>query len=786
MAVQQLSLLARKVDFIKIILNCKRPKLTSMLKHILSVFLIIFCSTSYSQNLVYNVDGENIVAGAKIPKGWLFGFDDDQRQGYHMVLDQELKQSGKHSISIEKKTILNTFGPVTFSNKSPFAAITFPIHKTFQGREILLKGAIKTQSVKSGYAGLWMRIDGEGQSIAFDNMQKRGIKGTTDWNQYTIKLNYDSDQAKSIHIGGLLVGDGKAWFDDFELYIDGKLIDVVAEKVPVWTKASADTAFNSGSGLNVISINARTKANLVMAGQFWSFVKYHHPAIAKGEYNWDAELFRHLPQVIAAKNNGDLSKTLERWIDAMPAPGAVSSTAKKSSEVKVAISPDYGSLFDEKILSESLIGKLNAVKLSERSEKHYYLSFVKGVGNPKFENELPYTKMKYPDAGYRLLCLYRYWAMINYFFPYKDVMDKDWNEVLNNSVAPFANAKNEEDYALETLKLIATVQDTHANIFSGVPALVNFKGKYKMPFNAGFIEDRLVVTSFPYGDTLQVKQKLKIGDVITTINGKPVEKLIEYYLPYTAASNYDTQLRDMPYHFLLRGNSEKFTIGIKDGNVVHDRTLDAIPVQTGHTVAPYHDKVAYKLLNQNIGYVFPAKYKNKDLPAIKELFKNTRGMIIDLRCYPSEFMPFTFGSYIKGKSTPFVKFSRGELSLPGLFTYSSALNNGGGGDSYQGKIVVIVNSSTQSQAEYTTMAFQSDPNVTVIGSTTSGADGNVSTIILPGGISTMISGIGVFYPDGTPTQRIGVKIDQVMKPTIKGISEGRDELLAAAEQIINQ
>jgi len=84
------------------------------------------------------------------------------------------------------------------------------------------------------------------------------------------------------------------------------------------------------------------------------------------------------------------------------------------------------------------------------------------------------------------------------------------------------------------------------------------------------------------------------------------------------------------------------------------------------------------------------------------------------------------------------------------------------------------------------MAFQSSPNVKVIGSTTAGADGNVSYIVLPGGLNTMISGIGVFYPDGKPTQRIGVKIDEVVYPTINGIKQGKDELLDKAIEMLNK
>ena len=68
----------------------------------------------------------------------------------------------------------------------------------------------------------------------------------------------------------------------------------------------------------------------------------------------------------------------------------------------------------------------------------------------------------------------------------------------------------------------------------------------------------------------------------------------------------------------------------------------------------------------------------------------------------------------------------------------------------------------------------------MVGSTTAGADGNVSRIPLPGGLHTMISGIGIFYPDKRPTQRIGIVPDVEVKPTLDGVRAGRDEVLEAA------
>ena len=144
------------------------------------------------------------------------------------------------------------------------------------------------------------------------------------------------------------------------------------------------------------------------------------------------------------------------------------------------------------------------------------------------------------------------------------------------------------------------------------------------------------------------------------------------------------------------------------------------------------------------------------------------------------------GSYFVSQSTPFVKFSIGNINNPGEFTFTPALEIPKTDETYRGKLVVIVNELSQSQAEYTAMAFRAGANTTIIGSTTAGADGNVSTIMLPGGLLTMISGIGIYYPDGTKTQRIGIVPDIKVEPTINGIKQGRDEVLEKAIEVIEK
>ena len=83
------------------------------------------------------------------------------------------------------------------------------------------------------------------------------------------------------------------------------------------------------------------------------------------------------------------------------------------------------------------------------------------------------------------------------------------------------------------------------------------------------------------------------------------------------------------------------------------------------------------------------------------------------------------------------------------------------------------------------MCLQKGDNVTTIGSQTAGADGNTNEIEFIG-FKSLMSGLGVYYPDGTETQRKGIKIDIEVQPTIKGIQEGKDEILEEALEFLKK
>ena len=704
-----------------------------------------------------------------------------ENQKDKISLSEEWFEWGDYDLTIDDNAHSGTkSGKITSTDNGDFGSIAYKIPANYVGKIIKLEGYMKINNVQNGFAGLLLRIDGSDTPLAFDNMQKENIAGTRDWQKYNITLNYP-EEAENIFIAGILTGSGEAWFDDFILTIDGKNVQTLKEVEKKLSKAQLDIEFDDGSLVDFSNVTVENIENFELLGRVWGFLKYYHPEIAKGNYNWDYELFRFLPEYIEAKNDNKRDSLLIDWIESL---GYIEKCSKcKPTDDNALLKPDLKWIDNEE---DVLKNKLLSVYNNRSQGKHYYVGMAIGIGNPNFKKENPYTEMSYPDDGFRLLALYRYWNMIQYFFPYKHLMDKNWNLTLKEYIPKFLNAKDELEYEFAAVQLIGDVQDTHANLWGGADKIDEWKGENFSPIHVQFIENKLTVTDF-YNPELKDQTGLEIGDIITTVNGQSIEEIIKEKSKYYPASNVPTRLRDISAD-ILRSKSKEINISFIHQNPKEEisKKLTLFPrnsLDIYHWYRENNDK-CYKMLENNIGYITLQSIKEEDIPKIKEEFNKTKGIIIDLRNYPSTFVPFTLGSYFISSSTPFVKFTNGNSDNPGEFTFTDELEIPSKGEAYKGKLIVIVNELSQSQAEYTAMAFRAGNNTTIIGSTTAGADGNVSVIYLPGGLRTMISGIGIYYPNGEETQRAGIVPDIEVKPTIEGIKQGKDELLERAIELI--
>ena len=115
----------------------------------------------------------------------------------------------------------------------------------YRGKTVKMTGYIKSDKVKTT-AGLWMRIDYYGfVELAYDDMKKRPVKGTTDWTKYEIVL-FVPIEATYISYGVSLAGTGQIWFKDVSL-------EIVSDNIP-------ETGSNRGRDQKILSFETRAKA----------------------------------------------------------------------------------------------------------------------------------------------------------------------------------------------------------------------------------------------------------------------------------------------------------------------------------------------------------------------------------------------------------------------------------------------------------------------------------------------------------------------------------------------
>lgn len=341
--------------------------------------------------------------------------------------------------------------------------------------------------------------------------------------------------------------------------------------------------------------------------------------------------------------------------------------------------------------------------------------------------------------------------IIQYYFPSKHLTDKDWNGVLREYVSVFVDASNELEYEQAVLQLIAEIKDGHGST-NQLWEFQDWIGQNYPPVKIGFVRDQLVVLDY-YNAELKTKNGLNIGDVITNINGTPVTDIVKSRQSYYPASNKSYRLRRMPFD-LLRSNSQSLSLNYSRDNKDATLTLKLYQPEAlnfGAYFSRIKKVIGFKRLDSNIGYIDLSVVDQFDIDKIKKQFIDTKGIIIDLRNYPRSLDWHSLGSFFTSKKTLFVKFTTINSNNPGEITFTTADDIPMDPATYQGKLIVIVNEGSMSAAEYYAMALQVSDNKTVIGSTTAWADGNVSKFFLPGDIQTGISGIGVYYPDGTQT-----------------------------------
>lgn len=547
---------------------------------------------------------------------------------------------------------------------------------------------------------------------------------------------------------------------------------------------------NASSGFSMTSddlSDPRVPGNLEMLCRVWGYAKYHHPVFCDTlcRVDVDSALFALLPQVVHADRD-TRNRHLLDWVRSLGdyTPNRVD-YEQSLAPLELVSTVDLAWTRDTILLGCDLSHLLQDLRYAERDE-NYYLRMGTMENGPGYHYLSLRNERSYPtpqmDSGLNLLTLFRLWNVIEYYAPNRSLTLHPWDEVLSTYIPLMGVETDGRCFARLYMRLIRELNDGHA--YAPIEMLFGQRMLPVWPLQA---EGRLFVGYS--GDSL-----LERGDEVVAIDGEPISERLELLREYASRSNEASLRQALRYYGLCTRRDTAEVVRRRAG--AYD-TLRVATVPYG-SVSPLYDPAQleqppFRLLADSVGYIYAGTFSREHLAQVVQTLPRMRALIIDLRTYPLKVdgaLIALIGQSLRTESVVVRQALYQTLALPGLFYRQEQWLFEDFGEvaarctePYKGRVILLVDEITQSNPEFQAMAFQSCPQTLTIGSPTSGANGSIVWIPLPGQM-TSFSGIGALYPDGTQT--VGVRLDIEVLPTAEGLQAGRDEVLERALELARQ
>jgi Peptidase family S41 len=384
------------------------------------------------------------------------------------------------------------------------------------------------------------------------------------------------------------------------------------------------------------------------------------------------------------------------------------------------------------------------------------------------------------DARAALIVAY---AAARTFFPYLDEVGDGLDARLDESLAIIEKGP-QADRAIvrKALRRFAEVlHDGHAWVFDDrKPAPPWGSPVALLPANDAMV---VAVSSTP---------KLEPGDAVLAIGGTPVATLMDEGIRCASGSP----------HAVRAGVAERMvqtdvpiSIRHSSGAVETITIPQGAPVSTTHRMferasGPLHALGASDVYYLTLDASSPHGPNERNVPEIKAAMAGKRGVILDMRGYPSR-AAWSVLAHVASRTsrgpqmaelivTPSSRALGPFFPLQDLTMWTSETHG------YDGPVIVLTGARTQSQAEHWLSFFRSEKRGKLVGGQTSGANGTITGVQLPGGYGLTFTGMFVRHGDGSRFHAIGHIPDIAVEPTIEDLRQKRDTVLLRAVAELNR
>jgi len=513
----------------------------------------------------------------------------------------------------------------------------------------------------------------------------------------------------------------------------------------------------------------------------WGLVKYHHSAVSTCEVDWNGALVDALPAIKAAQD-------VDAFNDALLAllreagPMAVPSEPAPVVPPELQINRDFDWLQDQALRGD-VRGVLDTVVQFFRPHEICFVDSIDGSTYLTLPHDDPMldvnAETRFPEEAQRLLSIFSYWNLLQYYNPNSHILDVPWDNTLHANILAVAEAQDFASYYDSYRRMAAALDDAHVNGYI----------RCSRDWTAVFSPQILIgPTADGYTVLMSEVPEVAVGDVLQSLNGTPVESIEDSLRQFISAGN-EYIFRTIVARRILYGSPNtaiSMTFWNGTQSYAHEQ-LRNFNMNKGwkweYFPSDSLKDATWRMWEHDVGYVNMGRLQVDDIPRMYDALRETRAIIFDLRWNAYGTAP-AIADLMYPDSMLAVNLIIPRFDFPGVFqTCPMAFGNDGNPTPYRGKIIILCNAETQSHGEWSAMILAAMPDAVIVGTPTAGADGNVTTFSLTRDITAGFTSLGVYWPDGRQTQRIGILPDSLVIPTREDIIRGRDPVLIKALQI---
>ena len=365
-----------------------------------------------------------------------------------------------------------------------------------------------------------------------------------------------------------------------------------------------------------------------------------------------------------------------------------------------------------------------------------------------------YRDLDWRNPLNRLVGLFDFYAFVYYFYPNRQLLEQPWDLSLQQAIPMFLQADNEVDYHKAIRYITARLNDSHASHSTAMDTLLFGERR------AGFRMRALSGRWFVYRKrSANYPTNVRVGDEVLSVNSIPIKQLSDSLALFVSASNASTRdkflnnaiLSTPQESFVLKIRRNKDTLEVKEKSE-HMDYFNSLKLEEEGKMKP-------QWLNDSVAYWHLASAKQDNVKRFYRQVCNAQYIILDLRCYPYPSSFWELSKCFIPQTENFSYIVYPDSQHPGEFKYTAGPHHLGSENYYKGNVILIVDNQTESFSEYLCMMLQKNPKAITVGTSSSGANGNVHLYEFPGGVMTFLTGLGVLDSNYFPMNGRGVKID---------------------------